>query len=114
VNTVAAVLANQLLRSVDAFNVRRETSGQYNQQAPLLDDWSAALFAVGVVLVTLRARRTSYFVLASWFWLTLILGEAQRNVRGDVYFYSIRVDAQILFAPSPTRWWTTRPSQPPR
>src|SRR5207253_2320716 len=31
-------------------------------------------FAVGLVLVTLRARRSSYFLLAAWFWLTLILG----------------------------------------
>jgi 4-amino-4-deoxy-L-arabinose transferase-like glycosyltransferase len=73
-NSVAVVLEYQFLHSLDAFNVRGESSNQYGQQAPLLDYWSAALFVLGLVLVTMRLRDSRHFLLASWFWLTLVTG----------------------------------------
>ncbi len=74
VSGVGQVLWNQFTNSIAAFNLRGETSLQYNQVAPLLDRWSGPLFVLGLALVTLRPRTPRHFMLAGWFWLTLFLG----------------------------------------
>jgi 4-amino-4-deoxy-L-arabinose transferase-like glycosyltransferase len=68
------VLWIQFVNSMAAFNLRGETSLQYNQVAPLLDRWSGPLFVLGLALVTLRPASPRHFLLASWFWLTILLG----------------------------------------
>lgn len=74
VHTIPAVLWNQILRTVGAFNYRGDTSEQYDQQGPLLDFWTSALFVLGVAVVGARLRQPRYFVLTSWLWLTLLFG----------------------------------------
>ncbi|HVC32441.1 MAG TPA: glycosyltransferase family 39 protein, partial [Chloroflexota bacterium] len=74
VHSVLDVLRLQTINSLEAFNLRGETSEQYGQRGPLLDFWSGALFVLGAVLVTVRARQARFFLLASWFWLTLLFG----------------------------------------
>ncbi len=67
------VLWHQFTNSIAAFNLRGETSLQYNQVAPLLDRWSGPLFVLGLALVTFRPGSPRHFMLASWFWLTVLL-----------------------------------------
>ncbi len=74
VSSVADVLRLQALNTIEAFNLRGETSLQYGQTAPLLDFWSGALFVLGVAVVTTRLGEARYFLLAAWLWLTLLLG----------------------------------------
>lgn len=74
VDTIPEVLREQVERTLTAFNWRGETSLQHNHKAPLIDFWSSALFVVGVIGFGFRLRRSRYFLLFVWFWLTLILG----------------------------------------
>lgn len=75
VDNVPAVLRNQIVNTLTAFNWRGETSMQHGHRGDgLIDFWSSALFVIGVVAVTLRAYRSSYFLLAVWFWATLVFG----------------------------------------
>jgi hypothetical protein len=73
VSTLGQVLWHQFTSSMTAFNLRGETSLQYNQVGPLLDRWSGPLFVLGLALVTLRPASPRHFMLASWFWLTVLL-----------------------------------------
>jgi 4-amino-4-deoxy-L-arabinose transferase-like glycosyltransferase len=73
VSNLGQVLWHQFTNSMTAFNLRGETSLQYNQLAPLLDRWSGPLFVLGLALVTLRPASPRHFLLTSWFWLTLLL-----------------------------------------
>lgn len=73
-NTVHGVLFRQVEDTIAAFNLKGETSSQYAQRAPLLDFWSSALFVLGVAIVSWRWRQPNYFLIGSWFWLTLLLG----------------------------------------
>lgn len=74
VDSVGAVLWRQFINSIDAFNLRGETSQQYGQVAPLLDFWSGALFVLGAAVASVRLGEARYFLLAAWFWLTLVFG----------------------------------------
>ncbi len=74
VKTIPEVLRIQVERTLTAFNWRGETSLQHNHRGPLIDFWASALFVVGVAAVTVHAWRRSYFLVAVWFWLTLVLG----------------------------------------
>jgi len=73
-DTPLNVLALQARNSLVAFNWRGERSDQHSHAAPLLDFWSGALFAVGVVAVTASGWRRRYRLVAVWFWTNLILG----------------------------------------
>jgi 4-amino-4-deoxy-L-arabinose transferase-like glycosyltransferase len=73
-HSVIDVLRVQLRNSLLAFNFQGEMSTQYQHAGPLLDFPTAALFVLGLSLVTLRPRDPRCFFLACWFWLTLILG----------------------------------------
>lgn len=69
-----AVLATQVVSSLTAFNWMGEKSGQHAHPAPLLDFWTAALFALGVVAYTAVGWRRRVRLIALWFWSSLILG----------------------------------------
>ncbi len=74
VHSAADVLRMQAINTIEAFNLRGETSLQYGQLGPLLDFWSGTLFVLGVALATTRIWQPRYFLLAMWLWLTLLLG----------------------------------------
>ena len=74
VDTPADVLRIQAIYTIEAFNLRGESSLQYGKRAPLLDFATSALFVLGVAIATFRPHRTRYFLLAAWLWLTLLLG----------------------------------------
>lgn len=74
VHSVLAVLEWQVAHTLAAFNLRGETSQHYGQTAPLLDAWTGALFVLGAALITSQWRRARSLLLASWLWLTLLLG----------------------------------------
>jgi len=76
VDSVGEVLRIQAINTIEAFNLRGETSLQYGQREPLLDFWSGAPFVLGVALVTTRLRQPRYFLLAAWLWLTMLFGSA--------------------------------------
>jgi 4-amino-4-deoxy-L-arabinose transferase-like glycosyltransferase len=68
------VLAMQARNSLVAFNWRGERSEQHSHRAPLLDFWSGALFAVGLIAITACGWRRRYRLVVAWFWSNLILG----------------------------------------
>ena len=74
VSSVGDVLRIQAINTIEAFNVRGETSLQYGQRGPLLDFWSGVLFVLGVAVATSCLRQPRYFLLAAWLWLTLLFG----------------------------------------
>jgi len=74
VSTWQDVLRVQVVHTALAFNQRGETSLQYGQRAPLLDFWSGPLFVLGLAIATLSLRRAHFFLVTSWFWLTVIVG----------------------------------------
>ncbi|MGH2459049.1 MAG: ArnT family glycosyltransferase [Chloroflexota bacterium] len=74
VHSIADVLRVQAVNTLEAFNLRGETSNQYGQTGPLLDFGSGALLVLGAAIATTRLRQSRYFLLAAWLWLTLLLG----------------------------------------
>jgi 4-amino-4-deoxy-L-arabinose transferase-like glycosyltransferase len=74
VDSLPAVLALQAERTLEAFNVRGETSLQYGNPTPLLDFWTGALLAMSALAILLRPGSATGLLLASWVWLTLGIG----------------------------------------
>jgi hypothetical protein len=75
VDSVWEVLAIQARRTLEAFSVGGESSLQFGHPAPLVDFWTGVLLVVGVGGVTLLAtRQVSHVLLATWLWLTLLVG----------------------------------------
>jgi 4-amino-4-deoxy-L-arabinose transferase-like glycosyltransferase len=74
VSTLQEVLAIQVDHTLEAFNIRGETSLQYGHPAPLLDPWTGGLLAIGALGVLLRLGSASGLLLAAWVWLTLFVG----------------------------------------
>jgi hypothetical protein len=68
------IIGLQVQRTLESFTYTGETSMQYEHRAPLLDFWTGALFVLGVGVFGWRLRNPSYFLLAIWLWLTLLLG----------------------------------------
>ncbi len=68
------LLALQAAKSLSAFNWRGERSEQHSHAAPLLDFWSGAAFAVGLIAFTAVGWRPRYRMIVLWFWANLILG----------------------------------------
>ena len=56
VNTLWEVLAIQAQRTLEAFNIRGETSLEYGHPGPLFDFWTDALLAMGALAILLRPR----------------------------------------------------------
>ncbi len=76
VNTFQDVLAIQMQHTLEAFNIRGETSLQYGHPAPLLDFWTGGLLAMGAIAILLRLGSSRGALLAGWVWLTLFVGSA--------------------------------------
>lgn len=74
VQGVVGVLLAQLANSLLAFNLLGEASLQYGHRLPLIDYWSGIFWALGLAVVTLRVTSSRYFLLAGWFWATLVIG----------------------------------------
>jgi hypothetical protein len=62
------------VHSLEAFNIRGETSLEYGHPGPLFDFWTAALLAMGAIAVLVRLGSANGFLLGAWFWLALFLG----------------------------------------
>jgi 4-amino-4-deoxy-L-arabinose transferase-like glycosyltransferase len=74
VASLSDVLRIQVIRTLEAFQIRGETSLQYGHPAPLLDPWTGALVAIAILGVGLRLGSANGVLLAAWIWLTLLLG----------------------------------------
>src|SRR5262249_53055645 len=74
VQTLQQVLAIQVQRTLEAFNIHGETSLQYGHPAPLLDFWTGALLATSALAILLRPGSARGFLLATWVWLTRFAG----------------------------------------
>jgi hypothetical protein len=74
VSSLRDVLRIQTQKTLEAFVYTGETSQQYGHNAPLLDPWTGALFVAGVGAFALRFRHPAYFLISTWFWITLVLG----------------------------------------
>ncbi len=69
-----AVLTEQALRSILAFNYYPDKVYWYHPGIPLLDFFSAVFFVPGLAYATWRMRQRRYFILASSYWLALFFG----------------------------------------
>jgi 4-amino-4-deoxy-L-arabinose transferase-like glycosyltransferase len=76
VGTFPEVLAIQLQHTLEAFNIRGETSLQYGHPTPLLDFWTGGLLAMSATGILLRLGSSRGALLAGWVWLTLFVGSA--------------------------------------
>jgi 4-amino-4-deoxy-L-arabinose transferase-like glycosyltransferase len=76
VGTFQEVLAVQIQHTLEAFNIRGETSLQYGHPAPLLDFWTGGLFAMSAIAILVRLGSSRGALLAGWVWLTLFVGSA--------------------------------------
>ena len=74
VGTFQEVLAIQIQHTLEAFNIRGETSLQYGHPSPLLDFWTGDLLAMGAIGTLLRLGSSRGALLAGWVWLTLFVG----------------------------------------
>jgi hypothetical protein len=74
VSTFQDVVAIQAEHTLEAFNVRGETSLQYGHPAPLLDFWTGGLLAMSAIAILLRPVTARGAMLAGWVWLTLFVG----------------------------------------
>jgi hypothetical protein len=71
---VPRLLIEQTVNSLTAFNWRGERSDQHSHAAPLLDFWSAAVFAVALVGLTALGWKRRYRLVVLWFWINLVAG----------------------------------------
>jgi 4-amino-4-deoxy-L-arabinose transferase-like glycosyltransferase len=74
VSTFQEVLAIQVQRTLEAFNIHGETSLQYGHPTPLLDPWTGGLVAMSAIAILLRLGSPRGVLLAGWVWLTLFVG----------------------------------------
>jgi 4-amino-4-deoxy-L-arabinose transferase-like glycosyltransferase len=74
VSTFQEVLAIQVERTLEAFNIQGETSLQYGHPAPLLDFWTGGLLAMSAIGILLRPGTDRGALLAGWVWLSLFVG----------------------------------------
>jgi 4-amino-4-deoxy-L-arabinose transferase-like glycosyltransferase len=74
VGTIQEVLAIQVERTLEAFNIHGETSLQYGHPTPLLDPWTGGLVAMSAIGILLRFGSPRGALLALWVWLTLFVG----------------------------------------
>jgi hypothetical protein len=74
VSTFQEVLAIQVQRTLEAFNIHGETSLQYGHPTPLLDFWTGGLLAMSAIGILLRPGSARGALLAGWVWLTLFVG----------------------------------------
>jgi len=74
VSTIQEVLAIQVQRTLEAFNIQGETSLQYGHPTPLLDFWTGGLLAMSAIGILLRPGSARGALLAGWVWLTLFVG----------------------------------------
>jgi 4-amino-4-deoxy-L-arabinose transferase-like glycosyltransferase len=68
------VLRIHTLASLQAFNLSGEASDKFLRYGPLLDLWSGALFVLGLAVAIWRLRRPAFFLLVTWFGVTLLVG----------------------------------------
>lgn len=72
--SMLSLLAEQLWKSISAFNYTLDPSFWYRPTIPLLDVVSGILFVVGLLWAFAHLRRPSSLLLLIWFWAALILG----------------------------------------
>jgi 4-amino-4-deoxy-L-arabinose transferase-like glycosyltransferase len=72
--STASLLAQQLWKSISAFNYTLDPTFWYGPTVPLLDFISGIFFVFGLVWVTARFRWPSSRLLLIWFWPALVLG----------------------------------------
>jgi 4-amino-4-deoxy-L-arabinose transferase-like glycosyltransferase len=70
---VPDMLRIQARDTIEAFNLRGETSLQYGYRGPMLDFWTGALFVPGVAVAVWRIKNSSSFLLVTWLLLHLVL-----------------------------------------
>jgi hypothetical protein len=73
-STIPQVVGIQAVHTLEAFNIRGETSLQYGHPTPLLDQWTGALLAVSALAILLRPGSSRGVLLAAWVWLALLIG----------------------------------------
>lgn len=74
--STVAILFDQLVHGVFAYNLYLDQQGWYNDTEALLQFWPGMLFPLGLAVAFLNARRPLYLLLILWFFSIVILGAA--------------------------------------
>lgn len=75
-NSGALIVLDELRDTLEAFNYRGDGSGQYGWPGPLLDFWTSALFALGIVYALSNLRQPRHRFCAIWFGSVVVIGGA--------------------------------------
>lgn len=97
------ILAQQSVRSVQAFFSVNDTSPNYHFEAPLLDSASAILLLPGIVLAVRRSRRIT-LALFAWLALGLLAGAVLVIEPPTSYHYIVMVPMALIFAALSLEW----------
>ena len=68
------ILTEQFLKSVLGFHYYTDPTFWYHASIPLLDFLSSILLVFGLAYAMVHLREWPYFLLSTWFWLTVFLG----------------------------------------
>lgn len=84
-----ALLVSNAIKHVEMFNYRGDNNGRHNLAgAPELDDGTAALFILGIIIAAARSRQSRFLLLLLWLLLLLVPAvlsldfEAPQSYRG--------------------------------
>jgi hypothetical protein len=79
VDTVGAVVQEQVKRSLLMFHLSADTSTQFGLTSPMLDPFTAPLFVLGMGVALRRWRQPGHALTVIWLLLVLVVGSVLTN-----------------------------------
>ena len=98
VATLPALLLQQTERTLLTFHLFSDTSPQFGFPGPMLDWLTAALLTLGLGLALARLRQPRFFLLVSWFTVSLVLGGVLTNDPPNWIHLSIVLPVVVILA----------------
>ncbi|WP_423226424.1 ArnT family glycosyltransferase [Candidatus Amarolinea aalborgensis] len=98
VATLPALLVQQIERTLLTFHLFSDTSPQFGFPGPMLDWLAAALLTLGLGLALARLRQPRFFLLVSWFGVSLVLGGVLTNDPPNWIHLSIVLPVVVILA----------------
>ena len=98
VATLPALLLQQIERTLLTFHLFSDTSPQFGFPGPMLDWLTAALLTLGLGLALTRLRQPRFFLLVSWFTVSLVLGGVLTNDPPNWIHLSIVLPVVVILA----------------
>jgi 4-amino-4-deoxy-L-arabinose transferase-like glycosyltransferase len=98
VATLPALLGQQIERTLLTFHLFSDTSPQFGFPGPMLDWLTAALLTLGLGLALARLHKARFFLLVSWFAVTLVLGGVLTNDPPNWMHLSLVLPVVVILA----------------